>query len=272
MAEQWKTGDWALLEPKTFEAARLRKLRGYLGAVSQVDHAVGLMTQALRDQGLAENTIVVYSADHGDYACEHGIMEKAPGICHDAISRVPFIWWAPGRFKAGHVAAELVESVDLAATLCAEAGVARLDTGDGQDLARLLRGEASPVHRVAVTEFAWSKSLRQGDFRLVVYAREMFPAEYPGGFGELYNLADDPWEMRNLFFEPAWREKVAAMKGELLEWLIATTRPVSVLPVNSMRPPPRIGRDIIDRYHTWTYADGKIGPNEIRSCAGGNYT
>ncbi len=272
MANYWKKGDWALLEPKTFEAARQRKLRGYLGAISQVDHAVGLMVQALRDEGLAENTIVVYSADHGDYACEHGIMEKAPGICHDAITRVPHIWWAPGRFKAGHVATELVETVDLATTLCAQAGLDRMPTGDGQDISPLLHGEHCPVHRVAVTEFAWSKSLRKGDVRLVVYAREMFPAEYPEGFGELYNLADDPWEMRNLYFEPAWQSKVGELKAELLDWLIATTRPVSVLTANSMRPPPQNRAGVIERYQTWTYADGKIGPDEIRARAGGNYT
>jgi choline-sulfatase/uncharacterized sulfatase len=122
-AQMWRQGNWALFEPKTFEAARRRKMRGYLGAVTQVDAAVGRMLEWVEQAGLAENTIVVYSSDHGDYACEHGIMEKAPGICADAITRIPSVWWAPGRFQAGHVAPELTETVDVTATLCALAGL-----------------------------------------------------------------------------------------------------------------------------------------------------
>lgn len=268
-AAHWRTGNWALLEPRTFEAARQRKLRGYLGAVSQVDHAVGLMVQFLRDNGLADNTIVVYSADHGDYACEHGIMEKAPGICHDAITRIPQIWWAPGRLKAGHVASELIESVDLATTLCAQAGLPRLATGDGMDLSPLLRGETGAGKRLGVTEFAWSKSVRKGDWRLVFYPRDMFPAEYPEGFGELYDLAADPWEMQNLYFDPAHRTTLEEMKGELLEWLVSPARPGTVHGVNS-RPLPG-GPQVRQRYGVWTHEDGKIGPTEIRPHAGGNY-
>ncbi|OPZ86279.1 MAG: Arylsulfatase [bacterium ADurb.Bin429] len=237
MAAHARTGNWALFEPKTFEAARLRKLRGYLGAVSQVDHAVGLMLDFLREGGLAENTIVVYAADHGDYACEHGIMEKAPGICHDAITRVPFIWWAPGRLAAGHVAPEIVESVDVSATLCALADLPALETSDGKDLSPLLRGEHAEMHRVGVTEFAWSKSIRKGNFRLVYYTPDYFPDEYPNGFGELYDLDADPWEMTNLFFDPAYAEVVHDLRKEMLDWLVTTTRPVTVHA--GARPPTR---------------------------------
>ena len=73
-ARRWRTEQWQLFEPKTFEAGRLRKLHGYLGSVSHVDHAVGKLLAWLDTNDLAENTIVVYSSDHGDYACEHGIM------------------------------------------------------------------------------------------------------------------------------------------------------------------------------------------------------
>lgn len=268
-AAGWRKGDWALLEPKTFAAARRRKLRGYLGAVSQVDHAVGQMVQFLRDSGLAENTVVVYAADHGDYACEHGVMEKAPGICHDAITRIPFIWWAPGRFKAGHVAAEIVESVDLSATVTALAGLEPLATSDGRDLAPMLGGARGDGQRVGVTEFAWSKSLRQGDYRLVFYPRAMFPDEYPDGFGELYNLAVDPWEMRNLYFDPAHRITVEKLKAELLEWLVRTSRATSVHWVNSGSPPA--GTQAVARHGVWTYRDGKIGPGDIQRRSGDVY-
>jgi len=225
-AAEWRRGDWLLFEPKTFEAGRLRKLHGYLGSISHVDHAVGELLDWLDSRNLSENTIVVYSSDHGDYACEHGIMEKAPGICSDAITRIPMIWRWPDRFKTGHMAEEIVESVDLANTLCSLAGLELMDTVDGKDITPLLEGKEYAIREIGVTECAWSKSVRKGKYRMVYYTRGMFADEYPEGFGELYDLENDPWEMNNLFFEPAYGEVVAALQKDLIDWLITTTRTI----------------------------------------------
>jgi arylsulfatase len=81
-----------------FAANRLLKLRGYLGNVTHCDYAIGQVLEFMAAQGLMENTVIVYSADHGEYACEHGPSEKVPGIAADAVVRVPFIWhWAGSR-------------------------------------------------------------------------------------------------------------------------------------------------------------------------------
>ena len=87
----------------------------------------------------------------------------------------------------------MVELVDISNTLCSLAGIDLMETSDGRDLSHLLAGAAVDPERIGVTEFAWSKSLRKGDFRLVHYPRAMFPDQYPDGFGELYDLAADPW-------------------------------------------------------------------------------
>lgn len=265
-AEYWRKGNWTLFEPKTFEAGRLRKLHGYLGNVSHVDHAVGELLDWLDKAGLAENTIVIYSSDHGDYACEHDIMEKAPGICSDAITRVPCLWRWPGRFKAGHVATELVEAVDMANTVCGLANLEKLATVDGKDLSPLLRGEHAELRRVAVTEFPWSRSIRKGDFRYVYYPREMFAKEYPDGFGELYNLETDPWEMKNLYFDANYADVLSEMKADFADWLITTTRPVTIHP-----PAPESAPQTEMRYHNPVNADGKIDFACIRSSRSKNY-
>ncbi len=251
----WRAGKWTLFEPHGFEAGRRRKLRGYLGAVSQVDHAVGQMVDALDHLGVADHTIVIYSSDHGDYATEHGIMEKAPGICSDAITRIPFIWRWPGQFRAGHVARELVESVDVSATLCALTGLPALETSDGKDLTPLLHGGTGELRRIAVTEFPWSRSVRRGQYRLVCYARELFAAEHSDGFGELYDLAADPWELRNLYFEASHREVVRELERELLDWLLQTTRPVTAHPVSAP-----LGPQTVQRYKCTVHRDGKLSP------------
>jgi len=265
-AANWKKGNWPLLEPRTFEAGRLRKLHGYLGNISHVDHAVGELVDFLDADGLGDDTIVIYSADHGDYAAEHGIMEKAPGICHDAITRIPFIWRWGGNFRAGHASAELVETVDVSATLCSLCGLPALETSDGKDITSLLNGESSPVRDIAVTEFAWSRSVRKGDWRLVYYPPEMFPEEYPDGFGELYDLADDPWEMSNLYFDDRQKDRIGEMRSELLDWLVTTTRPATVHGAN-MGPGPQRMR----RYHDAVNYDNKINPEILRGMDFRNY-
>ncbi len=266
MVDGWKRAGWPLLEPKTFEAARLRKLHGYYGNISHVDHAVGELLDFLDANDLGEDTIVVYSADHGDYAVEHGIMEKAPGICHDAITRIPFIWRLGKSFKSGHVAKELVETVDVSATLCSLCDVPDLETSDGRDLTPLLKGESAEIRNIAVTEFAWSKSIRKGDWRFVFYPPEMFVDEYTDGFGELYNLADDPWEMKNLFFAESQQARIAEMKSDLLNWLVTTTRPVSTNCADLETGPQRM-----KRYGVVVNADNKIHPDNLRAIDYKNY-
>jgi arylsulfatase len=266
MAESYHRAEWTLFEPRTFDAGRLRKLHGYLGCVSQVDHAVGELLSWLDEQGLARDTIVVYTCDHGDYACEHSMMEKAPGICSDAITRIPHIWRWPGQFQAGHVVTDIVESVDLSATLCALAGLGPLETSDGVDLTDLLKGGQGNVHDVGVTEFAWSKSLRKGQYRFVYYAPRMFPEEYPDGFGELYDLETDPWEMDNLYFSREHASRVEELKADLLDWMITTTRPATVLGL-----PAFGGSQTVERFYNTTNLDKKVHPGRLAALRRRNY-
>ncbi|MCE5324999.1 MAG: sulfatase-like hydrolase/transferase [Planctomycetaceae bacterium] len=253
-AKRYRTEPWQLFEPKTFEAGRMRKLQGYLGNVSHVDHAVGELLDWLDANGLGENTIVVYAADHGDFACEHGQLEKAPGICADAITRVPMMWRWPGRFKTGHVERELVESVDVSATLCALAGLPALETSDGKDISPLLAGQSKPVHRASVTEFALSKSIRKGQWRMVFYPEGFFDKP----FGELYDIEADPWEMKNLFFDSGYRDIVADLTRELVDWLASTTRVATVLPMAVWD-----SDQAATRYQNTVNADGKISPTRV---------
>ena len=265
-AEKYRAGDWTAFEPHTFKAGRLRKLHGYLGCVSQVDFAVGELMAWLKEQGLEEDTIVVYSADHGDYACEHGQMEKAPGIGSDAITRIPCIWRWPGCFKAGHAAEEIVETVDVANTLCALTGLDAMETSDGKDIAHLLRGESGAVREIGVTEFAWSKSVRKGKYRYVYYPPEMFVEDYPDGFGELYDLDADPWEMHNRYFDPEYAATVAELRADLLDWLITTTRVAT-----SNGPDADLSDQSVHRFHKTVNHDGKIHPDVLRKRVPGNY-
>jgi choline-sulfatase/uncharacterized sulfatase len=231
-----------------------------------VDHGVGELLAWLEASQLQDNTIVIYSSDHGDYACEHGIMEKAPGICSDAITRIPMLWRWPGHFKPGHAVMEIVETVDLANTLCALAKIDFMETSDGQNIAHLLHGESGEVHSLGVTEFAWSKSVRQGRYRLVFYPREMFADEYPEGFGELYDLVEDPWEMHNLYFMPQYAGIIQQLQQALMDWLVSTTRPATIWPAVE-----RLSSQSTIHYGSSVNPDYKIHPDRIREAKTKNY-
>jgi len=225
------------------------------------------MLAALEARGILENTIVIYTSDHGDYACEHGIMEKAPGISHDAITRIPFIWRGPG-IPAGAAREHLVQSVDLAPTLCARAGLPAMITADGVDASPLLEDDR-PVREVAVTEFALSKAIRKGDWRLVYYPPEFFPEAYPDGFGELYHLGEDPWEMRNRWFDEDCAALRRELEGELLRWLVTTTRPKTSL--GPSRTPWGDRDQNTQRFGCWAGDDHKLHPQALFECRGKNY-
>lgn len=257
-AQRWRGGHWALMEPRSFEAARRRKLHGYLGAISQVDHAVGQILDTLKRLQLDENTIVIYTSDHGDYATEHGIMEKAPGICSDAITRVPMLVRWADHCKAAHRVKQVTELIDIAPTLCALAGLEPMLTADGCDLSGLLTGGTENAFRPGITENAWSKSIRLGRHRLVYYPQAMFTADYPDGFGELYDLQEDPWEMHNLYFEPACAQTVMHLKDMLMDRLTTTTRVRTTQPRTVEDSLP-----YLTRYHGSLLPDGKITTHQV---------
>jgi len=244
MVERAKSWE-GLIEPKGFENVRRRVWRGYLACITQVDYALGQLLDHLDRSGLAENTIVIYGSDHGAYSGTYGVPEKAPGICSEAVCRVPYVWRVPGITPAGHVSRQLVENIDLAPTIAALCGLAAMETVDGKDITGLLKGESKPVRSVAVTEHPWSKAVRWEDWRFVHYQREMFGGE---DVGELYNLQDDPNETRNLFADPAYQGVVAEGRRRLLEWLIGSTRVTTVWPALDYSKAP---------YDYRTAADGK---------------
>ena len=227
-------GDWTLFEPKNYLAARRRVLHGYYACVSQVDDACGRVLNALEARGLRENTIVVYATDHGEFAGEHGIIEKAPGISSRAVTRIPYIWSWPGHLREGARCEELVETVDFLPTVCALAGLPMPDWVDGHDISALLNGSGTPVRDIAVTENACTRAVHTQRYTLVHYPPRMRGGE---DFGELFDHDDDPWERTNRYFDASYRPIVEDLRKRLLDWLIETTRWTAATPHNWSNDP-----------------------------------
>ncbi|HUS47014.1 MAG TPA: sulfatase-like hydrolase/transferase [Phycisphaerae bacterium] len=215
-----------------------RRWKSYLASITHVDHAVGGLLDYLQRSGLAERTIVIYDADHGGYMSTFGIHEKAPGICSEAVCRVPFIWRVPGVTPRGRACEQLVENVDIAPTIIALCGLPPMQSADGKDISALLAGGSEPVREIAVTENPHSKAVRWRQWRFVHYQPGTFGHE---DVGELYDGRADPDETHNLYHDPKHQDVVNQCRRLLLEWLIRTTRirtALGVLDVDWSGHPP----------------------------------
>jgi len=131
-----------------------KNLSAYLGLVTQVDYGIGMILKELEVRGELDNTIIIYSADHGDYAGEHGLVEKTGGISYRAITRIPMIVRLPDKRFAGSVTDEIVEAVDVFPTLCELAGVEIPNTVQGKSFTPLLSENPAPIRSNALTENA----------------------------------------------------------------------------------------------------------------------
>lgn len=177
------------------EARRRASVHGYYAAVSEVDHHVGRVLESLRRAGLEERTVVVFTSDHGEWLGEGGRFGKGfPGL--DAVTRVPLLLHVPRSVDAAAragVVGDLVESLDVAATLLDLAGAQRPPGVRGRSLAPYARGEAPPPRPSALTEHAGWRSLRMPECRYVLSddGTERLLAPPEGGL-DAPDLAGDP--------------------------------------------------------------------------------
>ncbi len=225
LAEEHRKNPPCDFEPETFEAFMQRKLRGYYGNVTHTDWCMGEVIKMLEAQGLRDNTIIVYTSDHGDFACQYGLAEKAPGISSDAIGRIPFIISFPPSIPQNVVRDQLVESIDLWPTLSSFAGLEVKAMWDGKDVSDIIVNDGPGVRSAAYTENPFTRCMTTKDWRMTCQPDTLFPNDPVRG--ELYNRAEDPWEQNNLYHDPKYKDLICALKSEMLTWLTTTLRPVN---------------------------------------------
>lgn len=194
-----------------------RYLHDYLGCIKAVDESVGRVLKFLDDEGLADNTIVMYSSDQGFFLGEHGWFDKR-WIFEESL-RTPLVVRWPGVAKSGSVNADLVSNVDFAATFLEAAGVAAPADLQGPSLAPLLRGETPKDWRQSFYyhyyEFPGPHSVRR--HYGVVDRRYKLVRFYEPGVDswELFDLEKDPREMRSVYGEPSYAETAKRLHAEL---------------------------------------------------------
>jgi arylsulfatase A-like enzyme len=177
----------------------------YYGMISLIDHNVGRLMAYLDEAGLAENTIVIFTSDHGDWLGDHGLMLKGP-MLYDGLIRVGLVARGPG-IARGHVVSEPVSTIDAGVTFDDWAGIAHAPIAHGRSLAGLLSG-ASERRSGSYTEWDLSTDRCGVAVRLSCIRTQThkLTVDSISGIGELYDLVRDPDEMDNRFSDPAYAD------------------------------------------------------------------
>ena len=200
-------------------------LIGYFAAVTAMDAGIGRILAKLDEMGLAEDTLVVFTADNGFSCGHHGFWGKGnatfPLNMYEESVKVPFIARHPGRIPAGRVCDALVSAYDFMPTLLDYLEVPCTDTLErpGTSFAPALRGEAFRQHDevVVMDEYGPNRMIRDRRFKYV--------ARYPYGPNELYDLQEDPGETRNLLAQGGAEGLEQSMRRRLEAWFARYVNP-----------------------------------------------
>jgi len=182
----------------------------YYRMVEMLDSDVGRLLDALEQTGLAETTVIVFTADHGEGAGRHSNVQKWHP--YDESMKVPMICACPSRMQHGLInRAHLVSGLDVMSTLCDYAGVEPPPNARGLSLRPLLEGRQPGWRDHLVCDWKGEgKIVRTSQYKLVTYANE--PQV------QLFDMQQDPWEMTNLAGDPAKAGVIEEHRKLLTEW------------------------------------------------------
>ncbi len=200
-------------------------LWNYDRMVEMADAEVGRVLDALDDAGLAEETLVVLTSDHGDGLARHGLTSKM--FLYDEAARVPFIAACPGRVQSGvRDTRHLVSGLDVAPTLCDFAGIEGLPKARGLSLRPLLEGRGDTPWR----EFLVSDTFRTG--RMVRTPEHKYIAYQGDPVTQLFDMRSDPGELKNLATGASNADVVRDLAGRLASW----EKTLDILPLKEPGP------------------------------------
>jgi arylsulfatase A-like enzyme len=192
-----------------------RYMRDYLACVASIDDNVGRVLDYLDKNGLAENTIVVYTSDQGFFLGEHNWFDKR--FMYEESLRMPFLVRWPGKVKAGSVNAGMILNVDFAPMMMDAAGLKTPADMQGKSFLPLLKGEKPkdwrtsmyyryyhyPMHHQVQPHYG----LRTERYKLIFYNKITQ--------WELFDLEKDPYELKNVYADPANADTVKKLKDEM---------------------------------------------------------
>ncbi|MBN2711199.1 MAG: sulfatase [Planctomycetes bacterium] len=205
-----------------------RYIKDYLRCIASVDDNVGRLLDELEAEGVLDDTVVIYTSDQGFFLGDHGWFDKR--FMYEESLRMPFIVRYPKEIKAGSVCEDIMTNVDIPATFADWAGVETADYLQGYSFRPLLSGKAPEGWQESMYYRYWMHlshhyvsahyGIRTKDFKLIYYYGEAMGQpntvdESKQPEWELFDLRNDPHEMKNVYNDPGYRDTVSALKKEL---------------------------------------------------------
>jgi arylsulfatase A-like enzyme len=202
--------------------AHWQKVKAYYYAlVSHVDDQVGRILVYLEEAGLMDNTLVIFTSDHGEYLGDHGLVQKGPpGL--ESCAHVPLLWTYPGKVRGGQRVSALIESVDIAPTILDFCGVQRPPFFQGRSFRKLIEGDAAASADTSADAYKMRNSVyieHKAPFKRswkTVRTQHFKYCTSDTGTELLYDLQDDPHEQRNVAHHPEYHEARERMRHELI--------------------------------------------------------
>ena len=192
-----------------------RYMKDYLRCIASVDDSMGQILRYLDENGLAENTLVIYSSDQGFFLGEHGWFDKR--WMYEESLRMPFLVRWPARIPPGTRVGEMIQNIDYAPTFLQAAGVPVPEDIQGESLVPLMEGRPQSDWRnsiyyhyyefPAVHMVAKHYGVRTERYKLIHF--------YETDEWECFDLEADPDELHSVYADPAYAEVVSELKGEL---------------------------------------------------------
>ena len=197
-----------------------RFVRSYWATIKSVDDSVGRLYEALKETGQLDDTLIVFAGDNGMFLGEHGMTDKRS--MHEESIRVPMVARYPKLIRPGTKVAEQVLNIDLAPSVLDICRARPLEKVHGQSWKPLLAGTADGWRNAWYYEYNYEKQFPYTPNVRGVRTDQWKYMEYPPGGpdaraykAELYNLQDDPGELKNLIDDPQYKDVVEDLKQEL---------------------------------------------------------
>jgi len=208
------------LKPTGKELLKLKYqwyMQDYMACVASVDESVGQILKYLDENGLSNNTMVIYTSDQGFYLGENGWFDKR--FMYDVSMQTPLLVKWPGKIKAGSVSTSLVQNIDFAPTMLDIAGVKIPDWMQGLSLKSILTGKQAELPRKELYYRYYEYpidhyviphlGIREKQYKLIYF--------YTVNEWEFYDLRSDPQEQKNLIKNPKYQAEIKRMKMKLVD-------------------------------------------------------
>ena len=196
----------------------------YCEMILSIDDSVGRVMQALREKGVVRETLVLFTSDGGHFWGEHGLIDKR--CAYEESMRIPLLAYCPSLIRAGTRCDALVANIDVAPTLLKLAGIALPKSFDGESFAGLLNDPSGvdSWRKTLLYEYYWEPSFPQTPTMFALRSHQYKMIQYHGIWDtdELYDIANDSRETRNLIRDPKQKQRIVQMRRQLHQRLNET--------------------------------------------------